>query len=188
MSRGRQQIFCVLTGELAPRVETIITERICGFCRRKGKRLMSVPSPDNRPSETAVTLRRFLSRGEAITLLGMILTVFSLFLVWKVEAPNIVLPAEFVGRMTRKGLSLPVFWPLLIGATGSAVMLLWSPNSAARMPVLILQIAFGLTCFVVTLANFAAQPGVFVALAGSALLLFGAIDRYTQASLPKHTA
>ena len=44
---------------------------------------MSGPAPDNRPSETAVTLRRFLTRGEAATLLGMLLTVMSLFLVWK---------------------------------------------------------------------------------------------------------
>jgi hypothetical protein len=156
-------------------------------------RMMSVQPSAERPPQAETTLRRFLSRAEAATLFGMVLTVASLFLVWKSVNPRELpglgpLPVEFVSRnITNKGLSLPaIFWPLLLSATLSSATLLWTPNAQTRLPFFVVQLALGLTCFVIALAHFAPLPGIFVALAGSALLLFGAVDRYMQAAPPKH--
>ena len=148
---------------------------------------MFVLPQKDRSTDHEVALRHFLNRAEAATLLGMILTVLSLFLVWKNESLSIPLPAIIVGKTTRTGLGLTeVFWPLLLGSSLSSSLLLWTPDEKTRLPLLVAQLAFGLTCFVVTLAHFAPLPGVLTALVGSALLLFGAVERYRTASRPKH--
>jgi hypothetical protein len=155
-------------------------------------RTMSVQPSAERPPEAETTLRRFLNRAEAATLLGMVLTVASLFLVWKSVNPGELLqqplPAEFLSHnITNTGLSLPsIFWPLLLSATLSSATLLWTPTTQTRLPIFVVQLAFGLTCFIISLAHFALLPGIVVALAGSALLLFGAVDRYMQTAPPKH--
>jgi hypothetical protein len=155
---------------------------------------MSVQPSAKQPPETEIALRRFLNRPEAATLLGMILTVVSLFLVWESvkisDLPGVPasLPAEFVSQITHEGRSLPaIFWPLLISATLSSMTLLWTPNAQTRLPFFVIQLALGLTCFVISLSHFAPLPGIFVALTGSALLLFGAVDRFMLLSAPKHT-
>lgn len=147
---------------------------------------MFVLPPEDRASDPEVSVRRFLNRAEAATLLGMILTVFSLFLVWKNEAISVPLPAMFAGRTQRTGLGMPVFWPLLLGASLSSTLLLWTPNERTRLPLLVAHLAFSLTCFVVTMANFALEPGVLMALVGSVLLIYGAVDRYREVLQPKH--
>lgn len=153
---------------------------------------MPVQPSAERPPESEIMLRRFLNRAEAVTLLGMILVVASLFLVWKrinLDLQNQPVPALFVNwSKDHTGLSLPaIFWPLLMGASLSSLVLLWTPNEQTRLPFFVMQLAFGLTCFVVSLTHFAILPGVLVALVGSTLLLFGAVDRYMHSVPPKRT-
>lgn len=135
--------------------------------------------PEEHPAHSDVAMRRFLNRAEAAILLGMILVVLSLFLAWKREAVSVPLPAVFAGTTVRTGLGLAtVFWPLLLCSSVSSALLLWPPDSRARSGFFMVQLVCGLTCMVVTLTHMALLPGVLVALVGSSLLLFGAVDRY----------
>lgn len=135
--------------------------------------------PEEHSAHSEVVMRRFLSRAEAAILLGMILVVLSLFLVWKRESVSVPLPAVFAGTAVRTGLGLSmVFWPLLLCSAVSSALLLWAPDDRTRSGFFVVQLACGLTCMVVTLVHMALLPGVLVALVGSGLLLFGAVDRY----------
>lgn len=127
------------------------------------------------------SLRRFLSRGEALTLVGMLLAVISLFLVWKetnaADIVNVPIPNVIQLVTTQRGLDLSVRWPLLLCATGACATLLMLQTAQNRLTLLVLQLTFSIAVCVMALTYFAPRPGVIMALIGGGLLIFGAIDR-----------
>jgi len=151
---------------------------------------MSSASP-----EPPASLRRFLTRAEAATLVGMLLVVFSLYLVWERHAlPANMTPIAgslFVSEgITRTGQTLPkaIRWTLLGCAVACGATLLWMPTPKTRLTLAVVQGVCGLTCFILTLAwlvRFAIQPGILMALIGSALLIYGAIDRFSFTLKPE---
>ncbi len=127
------------------------------------------------------SLRRFLSRGEALTLIGMLLAVISLFLVWKQTNAgdlNIPIPAMIQLVTTQRGIDLSVRFPLLLCATGACATLLTLQTAQNRLTLLVLQLTFSIAVCVMALSYLAPRPGVITALLGGGLLIFGAIDRW----------
>ena len=138
-------------------------------------------------------MKRFLSRAEAVTLAGMALSVFSLFLTWRRPhlPPNLVTPQAtlmFESIPAENGFNLGLHWLLLAGAALSCAGLLFEINRKNRLPLVLLQGAGGLFCFLIGLRYLAPLPGVLLDLAGSALLVFGAVDRFSAAQEPEAKA
>jgi hypothetical protein len=132
-------------------------------------------------SSSGTSFRRFLSRAEALTLLGMILCIVSLFLAWPVPLEGKLPATPLVISLTRTGAYLPlVRWPVTAGAILSGLLLAFPPSRNNRMPMAALQGLGGLVCFVIALTHFAIQPGVLVDLLGGALITFGAVDRFSE--------
>ena len=129
--------------------------------------------------------RRIVPRAEALTLGGMILVVCSLFLLWEKHLADV--PPIFQASALRvESLTVPydgfkarVAVPLTVCAVLCAATLLWEVNENNRMALNAVGLAGGLACVVIALARFALLPGVLTALAGGALLLWGAIERGT---------
>ncbi len=143
------------------------------------------------PAPSAPARRAFLTRAETATLAGMVLTVFSLFLVWEhldVKTTPLPLPTLYAMptiAITHRGFGTPARWPLTICAALGGALLLWPDSAArARLPLALVQGACGLACVVIALTRLAPQPGPLIALLGGALLTFGAIDRYTVPAVP----
>lgn len=131
--------------------------------------------------ESKPNLRRFLSRGEAVTLIGMLLAVSSLFLVWKQTNTadlNIPIPSVVQFVTTQRGIDLSVRFPLLLCATGACATLLTFQTAKNRLTLFVLQLTFSIAVCVMALSYFAPRPGVITALVGGGLLIFGAIDRF----------
>lgn len=142
---------------------------------------MAVPPNRGWSSGTGAQFRRLLTRAEAVTLLGMILCIFSLFLPWPVPFSGRALPAAIVINLTRTGAAMDeVRWPVTIGAILSGLLLAFTPSAAARIPLAFVQALCGLICFIIALMHFGIQPGPLIELFGGALLTFGAVDRLGQ--------
>ena len=146
---------------------------------------MSVTPPTFRPPSPRVSLNRFITRAEAMTLLGMIVCVSSLFLAWPAKN-NLVAAAAAAAAihldLTLRGQSIPeVRWPIFICAIACGATLLFSADAKSRTPIAVFQGLCGLVCFVTALTHFALLPGVIAGVIGGSLLTFGAIDRYNPA-------
>ena len=144
-----------------------------------------MPEPKRPPTEA--NLKRFLSRAEAATLAGLALTVFSLFLTWRVSGPpaRVVAPEAAVRfEMRESGFNLGLHWILLAGAVLSSAGLLFSMNAKNRLPLACIQGAGGLLCFLIALRYIALLPGVLLGALGGALLVFGAVDRFYVSQEP----
>jgi hypothetical protein len=143
------------------------------------------PLPDQNSSDQPAPLRRFLTRAEAATLIGMVLIVFSLFLTWeRIPLPSGGVPPPgsallVSGGLTRTGFATSARIPLTVCAVVCSLLLLWTPTARTRLPLAVVQGACGIACLVMALTRLALLPGVLVGLVGGALLTFGAIDRYT---------
>ena len=132
-------------------------------------------------------MKRFLSRAEAATLIGMALSVFSLFLTWRVTGPHgaaVTQDARVRFEFLESGFQLGLHWILLAGAVLSSAGLLFVPNPKNRLPLVLIQVAGGLVCFLIGLRYLAPLPGVLLDLAGGALLVFGAVDRFSASQEP----
>jgi hypothetical protein len=127
-------------------------------------------------------LKRFLTRAEAMTLLGMIACIASLFFKW--PAPiNTPLPPAIHIDLTLLGQSISgVNWPMKICAIASGATLMFTTNAKTRLPLAVFQGLCGLVCFVISLTHFAPIAGPLTGLFGGGLLTFGAVDRYTQST------
>ena len=141
---------------------------------------MSLPSP-----AVKMPAPRGLPRAEALTLSGMGLVVGSLFLLWE-QRLGAVPPLLQAGALRVESLTVPlngfgahVAAPLTICAVLCAATLLWEANDKNRLALGAVGMAGGLACVVIALTRFALLPGVLIALAGGALLLWGAIQRIT---------
>jgi hypothetical protein len=64
------------------------------------------------------------------------------------------------------------------------------PNAKTRLALGVAQGACALACFILTLSwlvRFSFQPGIVMALIGSALLIYGALERFPLAVKPDST-
>lgn len=132
--------------------------------------------------------RRFLTAAEAITLLGMVVSVFSLFFTWKRYVPEIA-PLPLPGALFRSpnaahlvvlrtGFTAGVQWPITVCAVLAGATLMVSPTDAAsKAAFAVFQGACGAAILVTGLAHFAPLPGVALAILGGLLLLAGAVQR-----------
>ena len=144
-----------------------------------------MPEQLNSPSKS--NMKRFLSRAEAVTLTGMALCVFSLFLTWRVTGPRgagISPDAMVKFELYENGFQVGLHWILLAGAALSCAGLLFEINRKNRLPLVLLQGAGGLFCFLIGLRYLAPLPGVLLDIAGAALLVFGAVDRFSASQEP----
>ncbi len=144
-------------------------------------------NPQTKENPADSSMKRFLTRAEAVTLIGMALTVFSLFLVWRVSGlPGGVASPEAIARfeLRENGFNLGLHWILLFGGVLSSVGLLFQPNPKNRLPLACVQGAGGLICFLTALRYFAPLPGVLLGILGGAMLVFGAVDRFSAAQEP----
>jgi hypothetical protein len=157
------------------------------------RKVMPSLEPETPPS---ASFRRFLTRAEAVTLVGMLLVIFSLYLVWERYAlPQNMVPLAgsmslAMGSTTRTGQALPpsVRWTLLGSAVACGALLLWTPTARTRLAPALLQSVCALTCVGITLTwllKFALQPGIVMALVGGMLLIWGALDRLSSAEPDK---
>src|SRR5581483_4023776 len=125
------------------------------------------PSAGSKPP-TATAFRRFLTRGEAATLIGMLMVIFSLYLIWEYHAVEAG-PLPAVSGLFAELKPIP--------RTGQAL-----PKSIRWT-----LIGSGLVCVIIPLswlARFGLQPGIAVALLGGILLVFGALERLNALSKP----
>jgi hypothetical protein len=130
--------------------------------------------------------KAFMTRAEAVTLLGMLLVVASLFLTWAHVTPRdqALLTAASLYRspqvvLERNGFHAELWQVLTLCAALSSATLLWTATPQRRLPLAAVQGAGALSCLVVALTHFALLPGALLALCGGALLTYGAIDRYS---------
>src|SRR5262245_60435818 len=110
---------------------------------------MLEPSPANSPPSSGTSLRRFLSRAEAMTLLGMIACIASLFLSWPApvvgDLPSLVDYRDITSRYTMMGQSFSgVNWPVKICAIAGGATLLLAANAKTRLPLMVFQLLCGL--------------------------------------------
>src|SRR5689334_20840025 len=97
---------------------------------------MAVPSNRGRSPSQDQPLRRLLSRAEAVTLLGMLLCIISLFLAWPLPViAKLVTPAMYMNlRRTVRGADMPeVHWPVLVPAIACGLLLAYSPSPSSRV-------------------------------------------------------
>jgi hypothetical protein len=143
---------------------------------------MAVPSNSGRSTGPAQQYRRLLTRAEAVTLLGMLLCIISLFLAWPVPFDGKLLTPAIVINLTRTGAAIPeVRWPVTAGAILAGLLLAFVPSPSSRVPLAFVQALCGLICFIIALMHFRMLPGPLLDLLGGALLTFGAVDRLGQA-------
>lgn len=125
-------------------------------------------------------MTRGIGRMEALTLIGMVTAIGSLFLPWARVPVASVLPLGALYAqplVARSGFAVGVHWPLTLGALLCGACLLWTPDARNRAILTIAQIAGALTCLVLALTHFASLPGPLVALVAAALLSIGAAER-----------
>ena len=139
------------------------------------------------PQSPAPPLKRLLSRAEALTLIGMTLTVLSLFLTWQQLTPSlppsVTAIATFVApTVLVSGFGLPIFVRvMLIGfAVLSSATLLASPSVKNQKALAAVQGICGLGCLMITLRYIAPLSGVGLGLFGSSLLIYAAVERYGE--------
>lgn len=129
------------------------------------------------------SLRYFPLRGEIAIVSGMVLVVVSLFLAWTQEKPDIggfqAFALHVEGAMVRhSGFGTTIWIPLTVCAVLCASTLLWNVTPQNRLALSAVAGASGMACMVIALSHFAMLPGLLLGLTGSALMLFGALDRY----------
>ena len=130
-------------------------------------------------------------------MVGMCLAIGSLFLAWErhsMERQTPIPGALFTNVtgvptvVTVQGFHTSAHWPLTLGAICCGITLLWGIESKNRLPLAFVHGIGSVLCLLIPLrwlvqSGFAFLPGVLVALIGSLLLAFGAVDRF---SVPPH--
>jgi hypothetical protein len=149
--------------------------------------IMAMPFHRGRSPGSGDRFRRLLTRAEAVTLLGMILCISSLFLAWPVPYAGKLISPALVINLTLNGSSMPdVRWPVTVGAILSGLLLAVEHSKSSRMPLAFVQALCGLVCFIIALMHFGILPGPLVDLLGGALLTFGAVDGLGQSASGGH--
>jgi len=131
--------------------------------------------------------RAFLDRGEWITLAGMALSALSPALAWQNRPPSAVGAAGAVyvstHNYTRAGFDLSVGFirvgiVVVLCAVICGALLLFEPPASKKPTYFVIQIACAGVILLLALLNLAPQLGVGIAIAGGALLVWGAFERY----------
>lgn len=149
---------------------------------------MAAPSDEGRSPGSgrggkSFALSRLLTRAEAASLAGMVLSIASLFLIWPVSLGGAVAALALATNPTRMGALIPeVRWPVTGGAILAGLLLALSPSPGSRVPLAFVQALCGIVCFIVAMLHFGMLPGPLVELLGGALLTFGAVDRLNRSS------
>jgi len=149
------------------------------FDTNKERKMSDSPKPSS-------SMKRFLSRSEVLTLGGMVIVIFSLFLTWQEISLKEVTPLASMATylssssVTRSGFSLPVRFPLIIFAVLAGCTLLFISTPKNRVALFVFEVICGLGCLLISLRYIAPLPGVVLGVVGSALLLFAASDRFTE--------
>lgn len=140
--------------------------------------------------DTTAGRRTFLTRGEWMTLFGMVLCVVSPALTWTYEPPKTVtaFAAVYVARYTRGRFDRPGFdvrmgpvsvgWVVVVCAVVCAALLLLNPGAKERRLYLALQVALGLLVLALAVAHLGAYGGIVLAILGGVLLIAGGVFRY----------
>ncbi len=124
--------------------------------------------------------RRFISRADALTLLGMILLVGSLFFVWKELPIPQGLPVLFRMRLYQSGYALSDWKMMVACAVGCNICLLWTPNTKNRYPLSLIHGVLGVAVLVLILRYISAQPGALGGLLAGVCLAWGALERFQE--------
>jgi hypothetical protein len=122
--------------------------------------------------------RRFISRADALTLLGMILLVGSLFFYWKELPIPPGMPVLFKMRLFQSGYALPDWKIMVACAVGCNLCLLWTPNAKNRYPLSLIHGVLGVAVLVLILRYISAQPGAIGGLVAGVCLAWGALERF----------
>lgn len=147
--------------------------------------MMLPADPKGKPGQAAPILR-LLSRGEAILLTGMMVSMACLFFAWPIRLEAALPAPALVVNLTRTGAAIPeVRWVITIGAIGSGLLLVVNVTRQVRAPLAALHILGGLCCFVTALTHFGIYPGPLLGLVGGALLTYGAVERLDLSSVRK---
>ncbi|HEV2472903.1 MAG TPA: hypothetical protein VGS41_09575 [Chthonomonadales bacterium] len=114
----------------------------------------------------------------------MLVTISSLLLVWRKEVVPLggmaAATAVYKGdtTITYTAFVTSARWPLTICPLVCGTTLLLTPTVKTRYLLAVAHGGCALACIIIPLSRFAWEPGVLAALAGGALLTYGAIDRY----------
>ncbi len=133
--------------------------------------------------------RKLFSAGEWLTLAGMGLSVLSAALIWGTASPEVLAPgavsAVYRSRFTRTEAGfdiqigfMRVGWVVVICAVICGAMLLFDPGAREKKVFLVLQCCLAAAVLGLAALHAGLYPGVILAGAGGALLLWGAILRY----------
>jgi hypothetical protein len=143
--------------------------------------------------ETA-TPRKLFTIGELMTLGGLILTVMSAALTWANVPPKLstMAAAAYVAKFQRDayltngyGLKLAgisVGWIVVLASLAAGSLMLFTPTPEQRRKFLIGQVAAGIVIFALAILHVGPYWGIFMALAGSALMIAGGVMRYGGAT------
>ena len=128
--------------------------------------------------------RKLFSRGELITLVGMVMVVASVPLHWAVLQPAhlAALPAEALFRVKEltviaNAYQIGVGWLLVTCSAAAGILLLWTPTNETKRFVFAMHVALGAGCILIALMHISLMPGVLVCMVGGGLLVWGGAER-----------
>ena len=138
---------------------------------------MAMPSNRGQIEDHSQQNCSVFSRAEALTVLGMLLCMVSLFLVWPVRMDGALAISALAVNLTRTGAPDEVRWPVTGGAILAGLLLAFVKSSMSRATLAMVQALCGVVCFVTAITHFSMLGGPLVALIGGALITVGAVDR-----------
>lgn len=136
-------------------------------------------------------------RSELATLLGMTVSICSLYLVWQTRTPPAMALAQISGALYSNptvsvtGFQTSVHWPLTVFALCSGITLLAPPGDRWRMQVGFVQAVSAMMVLLISLvwwvrADFAPLSGIVTSICGSLAIVYGAYDRYVATTPDKN--
>lgn len=142
-------------------------------------------TPDATPHQQ---FHRFISRADALTLLGMVILISSLFLVWK-QTTLPIAPGAAIAyissnvRLVERGYSLPDWSLMVFCAVACNICLLCTITPRNRYPLSLIHGVFGVGGFLLILRYLSPQIGAIVGAGAGALLAWGAVERFQESKI-----
>lgn len=140
--------------------------------------------PSTPDAKSQQQFHRFISRADAFTLLGMVLLIFSLFLVWNRTAfkPQGV-QTIYVGasvQLVQTGFSLPDWTLMMSCAVACNLCLLWNITPQNRYRISIVQGVLGVGTLFLVLRHLSPNVGSIIGTVAGAMLAWGALERFQE--------
>jgi hypothetical protein len=138
--------------------------------------------------------KKLFTRGELITLTGVVLSVMSAAMTWANLPPKTtsMVAATYVATYQKNayltngyGLKvgpISVGWLVVLAGIGAGTLLLFQPIGKQRQQFLFLQVALAILILMLAARHLNPYPGVLMALGGAAALLWGGMSRYGRES------